>query len=102
MLLSILSTKTMNPYFPQEPDNAMALLLPEILETDLFQQPDDPMLSLPVYPEILETDLFQQPDDPSLPLYPEISDTEFFQQHTLAASFSAYPNISDLATDCFQ
>ena len=73
----------MNPYFPQEPaNNALALLFPEILETDLFQQPDDPLAL-------------------SLPVYPEISD-DIFQEHILAASFSAYPNISDPTTDCFQ
>jgi len=74
----------MNPYFPQEPaNNALALLLPEILETDLFQQPDEPLAV-------------------SLPVYPEIYDTENFQQDILATSFSAYPDISDPMTDCFQ
>ncbi len=74
----------MNPYFPQEPaNNALALLFPEILETDLFQQPDDPLAL-------------------SLPVYPEISD-DIFQEHIPAASFSdAYPNFSDPMTDCFQ
>ncbi len=101
----------MNPSFPQQPDDALAVSLPypdmSDLVTDSFQEPDHALgLSLP---DISDADIFQQPENPlaaSFSGYPNISDsiTDFFQQpeNTLAASLPVYPNISDPITDIFQ